>query len=242
MAQQAPRTKGAATPEYWDRTDMTTDADELRVPPGTFSLIEALLWEDGYRWLDLHLARLARSAAALAFPLDHTRALACLMAHEETLAPSAQHKVRLKLDQQGKLHCASEPLAIPKIDAPLTITVSAVRTDSANPLLAHKTTHRRMYDQEHHRARLNGHADVLFLNERDEVTEGAISNLFARFGARLLTPPARCGLLPGIARTVALVERPHASEAVLTRDDLAQADDLFNCNAVRGWRRVALAN
>jgi para-aminobenzoate synthetase/4-amino-4-deoxychorismate lyase len=89
---------------------------------------------------------------------------------------------------------------------------------------------------------MKGHADVIFLNERDEVTEGAISNLFARFGTRLLTPPVRCGLLPGIARQVALTERPHASEAILTVQDLAQADELFICNAVRGWRRVALAS
>ena len=91
------------------------------------------------------------------------------------------------------------------------------------------------------RAQLHGHAEVLFRNERDEVTEGAISNLFARFGAHLVTPPIGCGLLPGIARAVALAERPGASEAVLTVDDLAQADELFICNAVRGWRRVRLA-
>ena len=98
-----------------------------------------------------------------------------------------------------------------------------------------------MYDQEWRRAQLNGHAEVLFRNERDEVTEGAISNLFARFGAHLVTPLIGCGLLPGIARAVALTERPGASEAVLTVDDLAQADEVFICNAVRGWRRVRLA-
>ena len=207
----------------------------------TFSLIEALLWAGGYQRIDLHLARLARSATALAFPFDHRRALACLAEQEKTLRGSVQHKVRLELDQYGELQCASEPIPAVAPDTPLTITLSALRTDSADPLLRHKTTHRMMYDQERRRAQLNGHAEVLFRNERDEVTEGAISNLFARFGAHLVTPPIGCGLLPGIARAVALAERPGASEAVLTVGDLTQADELFICNAVRGWRHVRLA-
>jgi para-aminobenzoate synthetase/4-amino-4-deoxychorismate lyase len=220
---------------------MRKSAEGLAAAQNTFSLIEALLWADGYRRMDLHLARLARSAAALAFPLDQRRALDCLASHEQRLWPRIQHKVRLELDHRGELRCASEPLPSSTPNARLTITLSAVRTDSANPLLAHKTTHRVLYDKEYRRAQLNGHADVIFLNERDEVTEGAISNLFARYGARLVTPPVRCGLLPGIAREEALAERPDVSEAVLTVDDLAQADALFICNAVRGWRRVTLA-
>ena len=220
---------------------MSKDIRELTTGQRTFSLIEALLWAGEYQRIDLHLARLARSAAALAFPFDHRRALACLAAQEKTLRASVQHKVRLELDQYGELRCASEPIPTVAPDTPLTITLSALRTDSADPLLRHKTTHRMMYDQERHRAQLHGHAEVLFRNERDEVTEGAISNLFARFGAHLVTPPIGCGLLPGIARAVALAERPGASEAVLTMDDLAQADELFICNAVRGWRRVRLA-
>jgi para-aminobenzoate synthetase/4-amino-4-deoxychorismate lyase len=204
--------------------------------------LEALLWADGYRWLDLHLARLAQSAVALAFPFDQRRALACLEGHAESLRTPAQHKVRLELNGRGMLHCTSEPLLSLASSKPPTVTLSAIRTNSTDPLLAHKTTCRALYDREHCTAKLNGHADVIFLNERDEVTEGAISNLFARLGTRLLTPPVRCGLLPGIARQVALTERPHASEAVLTRQDLVQADELFICNAVRGWRRVALAS
>jgi para-aminobenzoate synthetase/4-amino-4-deoxychorismate lyase len=220
---------------------MSKDIKELTTGQGAFSLIEALLWAGGYQRMDLHLARLERSAVALAFPFDHRHTLACLAAEEKTLRASVQHKVRLELDQHGELHCASEPIPAVAADAPLTITLSPLHTDSADPLLRHKTTRRMMFDQERHRAQLDGHADILFRNERDEVTEGAISNLFARFGAHLVTPPIGCGLLPGIARAVALAERPGASEAVLTMDDLIQADELFICNAVRGWRRVRLA-
>ncbi len=216
-------------------------AHRFTSPPSTYSLFETLSWVDGYRWLDLHLARLARSAVELGFPFIQRRALMLLEAHGETLRSLAQYKVRLELDRDGALCCTSEPLPSFAPVEPLTVTVSALRTNSADPLLTHKTTSRALYDREHCNAKRNGHADVLFLNERDEVTEGAISNLFARYGASLLTPPVRCGLLPGIARQVALAERPCASEAVLAVQDLGQADELFICNAVRGWRQVLLA-
>jgi para-aminobenzoate synthetase / 4-amino-4-deoxychorismate lyase len=215
-------------------------AHRLSAPSSVYSLFETLLWADGFRWLDLHLARLAHSAVALGFPFIQRRALACLKTHEETLNSPAQHKVRLELDRGGALQCTSERLPTVGPVEPLIITLSSIRTRSTDLLLAHKTTSRSLYDQEHRDATRKGHADIIFLNERDEVTEGAISNVFARLSTRLLTPPVRCGLLPGIARQVALTERPHASEAVLTACDLLRADELFICNAVRGWRRVLL--
>jgi para-aminobenzoate synthetase / 4-amino-4-deoxychorismate lyase len=237
---QSTGTIDACSDVYSSRTGASVLANRFSAPPSTYSLFETLLWADGYRSLDLHLARLAQSALSLAFPFNQRRALACLEAHEETLRSPVQHKVRFELDRRGTLKCTSEPFPTCAPIEPLTVTLSAIRTNSANSLLAHKTTHRALYDREHRRAKRYGHADVIFLNERDEVTEGAISNLFARVGTRLLTPPVRCGLLPGIARQVALAQTG-SGEAVLTVSDLVQADELFICNAVRGWRRVVVA-
>ena len=98
---------------------MSKDIRELTTGQRTFSLIEALLWAGGYQRIDLHLARLERSAVALAFPFDHRRALACLAAEEKTLRASVQHKVRLELDQYGELQCASEPIPAVAADSRL---------------------------------------------------------------------------------------------------------------------------
>jgi para-aminobenzoate synthetase/4-amino-4-deoxychorismate lyase len=81
----------------------------------------------------------------------------------------------------------------------------------------------------------------LFLNERGEVTEGSISNLFIEKNGELYTPPVSCGLLPGIFRAHVLRTDPKAHEKVLTADDLRTADALFLCNSVRGWRKVTLS-
>jgi 4-amino-4-deoxychorismate lyase len=42
---------------------------------------------------------------------------------------------------------------------------------------------------------------VIFLNERGEVCEGTITNLFFDRGRGLRTPPLACGLLPGVLRS-----------------------------------------
>jgi para-aminobenzoate synthetase/4-amino-4-deoxychorismate lyase len=45
-----------------------------------------------------------------------------------------------------------------------------------------------------------GLMDVIFMNERQEVTEGAISNVIIERNGRFVTPPVTCGLLNGVYR------------------------------------------
>ena len=79
---------------------------------------------------------------------------------------------------------------------------------------------------------------MLFLNERGEVTEGAISNVFAKMDGRLVTPPLASGVLPGIYRRHVLDAVASAEERVLTVEDLQGAEEVYLCNSVRGLRRV----
>jgi para-aminobenzoate synthetase/4-amino-4-deoxychorismate lyase len=111
--------------------------------------------------------------------------------------------------------------------------VSPFRTDPADPLLRHKTGVRGFYNRERRRAVQLGCFDALFVNRLDRVTEGAITNVFARFGDRWFTPPIDDGLLPGIWRAHFGAEHA-AEEASLRLDDLAAADQLVVGNSVRG--------
>jgi para-aminobenzoate synthetase/4-amino-4-deoxychorismate lyase len=87
----------------------------------------------------------------------------------------------------------------------------------------------------------DGFDDVLFMNERDEVTEGAISNLFVEKDGRWLTPPLLCGVLPGVFRRYLLETRPNTREQILKMHDIETADALYLCNSLRGLRRVHLS-
>ncbi len=86
-------------------------------------------------------------------------------------------------------------------------------------------------------AHLQGHDEVLLLNERGEVSECTSANLFAVFGSEILTPPLSSGCLPGITRELLLetVRTPayQVREAPLLLEDLERADGIFITSSTR---------
>lgn len=116
--------------------------------------------------------------------------------------------------------------------------MAVVADDILDPddyLLRHKTTVRNRYDKAL-QALANspgGVADAIFLNSRGEVCEGARSNVFVERNGVLLTPPAGCGLLPGVLRR-SLLDSGRAIEQVLALDDLLGEDQVYLGNALRG--------
>ncbi len=204
----------------------------------SFQLIESILWNGEYPLLPLHLERLEKSAANFGFEFDRSATVALLESNAEQLQQGTCYKVRLLLDSSGAL--TIENATISPGAGTGKVAVSGVRTCSADGSLYHKTTRRVLYNEMYARARENGFDDVLFLNERDEVTEGAISNVFVVIAGRWFTPPVACGLLPGVYRRHLLKTNPAASERVLSLSDLQAADAIYLSNAVRGLRRVVL--
>ena len=202
--------------------------------PG-LKLIETLRREDGdYPRLSGHLDRLQRSAAWLGFACDEAlvrQRLAALPAH-------GIWRVRLTLDKAG----AIEVQAFPLDDAPRMPRLAMLAgtcIDSSDPLRRHKSTARKVYDDALSSLEPGSPVfDVVFLNERGEVAEGARSNVFVERDACLLTPPLSSGALPGVLREE-LLAAGRAREAVLLPDDLAQG--FWLGNALRGLLPVRLA-
>lgn len=195
--------------------------------PG-FRLIETLGWhpDEGARRAALHLARMARSAAALGMPLDQTEAQRLL----DQITGPAPLRCRLTLGTRGALTLETAPLAA---SPPLwCVAVHPERLDADDPWLRHKTTRRALYDRA--RAELpTGIDEWLFLNRAGQVCEGTITNIFADLGDGLLTPPLASGLLPGILRAE-LLAGGQAREASLTPQDLHKAHAIYCGNALRG--------
>lgn len=211
-----------------------TEAD-----PG-FQLFETMFAtrEDGVRHLDRHLARLARSAAQLGFGYDEAHVRARLQAQCEQLAPATPHRMRLALDKAGAVHVTAaplSPLATKTVGVMLAPDHGFALTHAADLLLLHKTTRRAEYDRAWHEAEPNGAFDMLFFNERGELTEGGRSNVFVKLDGRWWTPPLSSGVLPGVMRGVLLDDASmNAAERVLTREDVLRAEALILCNALRG--------
>ena len=210
------------------------NAGFLRDSDPGLKLIETLRRDGGmYPMWAGHLARLRRSAQAFGFPLDEQ-----LLFQQLGLQPArGTWRVRVTLDKAGLIEVQSFALDA----APPALREAALaeaRIDSTAVLRRHKTTDRALYDEALRKLPADSPIfDLIFLNERGEVAEGARSNVFVERDGILLTPPIASGALPGVLRAQ-LLASGRAREAVLMPTDLAGTFLLGN--ALRGLIPVCL--
>ncbi|MBU9468410.1 aminodeoxychorismate synthase component I [Burkholderia multivorans] len=211
-----------------------TDAD-----PG-FQLFETTCATraDGIRHVDRHLARLQRSADAFGFRFDADALRRAIDARCAALDGDGPYRMKLSLAKDGTLDivaAALKPLPAGPVRVWLAADHGFAPTRANDALLLHKTTRRADYDRAWQAAEALGGFDMLFVNERGELTEGGRSNLFVKLDGQWVTPPLASGVLPGVMRAVLLDDRAFgAVERVVTRDDLARAQALLLTNALRG--------
>ena len=204
-----------------------------------FSLIETMRWQPdaGFLRLDQHLRRLSRSADALGFrqPQDAKGKL------EKEVSGNAPLRVRLVMTYRGKMEVTATPFEPVPEETVWKLKVAKTRLQSEDSLFRHKTSRREPYDTARAEFSKDEADEVILLNERGEVCEGTITNLFAEAAdGMLLTPPLTSGLLPGVLRAELIRERKARGE-VLKLDDLRQRK-LFVGNSLRGLIRAELVD
>ncbi|WIY23486.1 aminotransferase class IV family protein [Parasedimentitalea psychrophila] len=194
-----------------------------------FRLIETFGYcpDQGIARAALHVQRLQASAAALGFDFDR-RAVVQQM---QGLTSDVRLRCRLTLGRAGDLQLTTAPMPA-KLER-MRFVIAATRLHSDDALLRHKTTRREIFDRA--RAALpRGIDEAAFLNERDEVCEGTITNIvITTHDGDQLTPPLTSGCLPGVYRQSQL-NMGGLREAVLTLADLKQAHSIYLVNALRG--------
>lgn len=196
------------------------------IAPEGLEVIETMGFtpDDGFVRLAAHIDRMEATCERLRFPFDRG---AILMALGEAV-DEATARVRVTVNADGAVVVqvgAMEPVGRWRLG------ISDVVLQSNDPWLTVKTSQRAVYDTA--RAALTDLDEVLFLNERGEVCEGTITNVFADLGDGLVTPPVSCGCLPGVLRGEMLASG-EVRERVLTLDDLGAARAVFVGNSLRG--------
>jgi branched-subunit amino acid aminotransferase/4-amino-4-deoxychorismate lyase len=204
-----------------------------------FGLIETLLWTktEGFFLLAEHVARLRDSSERLGFRFDEASVVAAITRAVEDFPDAASQRLRVRLVSRadGAIETSAtviEPVAASTVWA---VAVARQRFLSSESLLRHKTTRREIYETE---LVCSAADEVLFLNERDEVCEGARANVFLAREGVLLTPPLSSGLLPGTLRAH-LLREGRAREATLRLADFEGAE-FYMGNSVRGLVRGGL--
>jgi para-aminobenzoate synthetase/4-amino-4-deoxychorismate lyase len=199
-----------------------------------FDLIETMAFtpDHGVPLLELHLERMKASTAELGFRFDRHALRNAIQA----LCFDAEQpgKLRLVVSQSGAycLELAEMPPALPD---PARCAVLHLPVGTNDWRLRHKSSDRSFYEAGLEAARAAGASEALFIRDDGLITEGSITNIFVQRandpGGRLLTPPARLGLLPGVLRR-SLLDQGRAVEAELRLDDLEGG--FFIGNALRG--------
>lgn len=239
----------------WD--ECLLKANFLTKPVGNFELIESILWKNdgtGFFLLKEHLHRLQKSAQYFLFTLDIEQLLRLL---EEKNIEYRKHRttcvrLRITVAKDSTVSVAEAGCEVPQAtslpkrpqlitDSQPEIAICDEIITSDKPWYYHKTTNREQFNTYYQRACDKGLADICFINERGEVTEGCISNIIVYHNGAYATPPQSSGLLAGVMREYLLKsEEVELVEEVLLVEDLRNAEAIFLCNGIRGVRQVRL--
>jgi branched-chain amino acid aminotransferase len=201
-------------------------------------------------FLDEHINRLERSAAALSLKVPATEDLASGICQAVAAAAFELASVRLTVTR-GLVQGIGPRGAAAAKEPSWWVMVSPVAPGPPKParavlldpsLVPPRPEHKSLSWQHAVVAQIAaGEADGIYVNDAGEVTEGISSNVFAVFGPVLHTPPVDRGL-PGVTRAAVMAAAPGAGlevlEAPLTADHIRNADEIMLSGAVAHVRAV----
>lgn len=194
--------------------------------------------------LPLHLGRLKQSAAALNLPFGgHIEQQ--IRGYLARLPDKDTYRVKAVLNPSDGLTLSHAPLDTqpPAQQACIAETVLPPQ----NYLRRFKTTCRDIYDTGWQQAEQQGAFDSLFFNSDGHLLEGGRSNVFIRLGNEWHTPALDLDILNGVMRQAVFAHpQTHLGtdtvhQSRITREMLAQADEIRLSNALRGIFQVQIA-
>ena len=206
--------------------------------------------------LDLHLARLERSAARVFIPLPIALGVLDREVRQAIAAhPSLERYVRLTLTRGVGRSLGLDPELA---DTPLRVITVTDLTPPSPALYEHgiraisyrierasdavavadaKVGNYLLAVLAMRAARAAGAQEALLEAANGDVLEGTTSNVFAVFRGKLQTPPESAAILPGITRAHVLSLAHAAGLPVelrtLAKAELAGADEMFICSSIR---------
>lgn len=204
----------------------------LNDPVKPFEIIETMRVEDGKIFLcNEHLQRMEQTADYFLFCFDRKRIESEIKEFIKSTDLNI-YRLRISLNKSGNL--SFQKTELKNLTDDIKIIISKNRISPKNKFQYFKTTNRKLYDDEYKKYSEQGYFDVIFLNEKGELAEGAITNIFIYKGETISTPLFNTGILPGVYRKYLLRNNSGIIERKLFREDLIDADKIVLTNSVRG--------
>lgn len=110
-----------------------------------------------------------------------------------------------------------------------SLDLSKIKRNESSPMVYLKSFNYMDNIIENERCKKEGFNEVIFLNTRDEIAEGSVSNIFFIMENEIITPKIECGILDGIVRKV-LIERLSYEHSI--KEDIIKLDDLEQCKGI----------
>lgn len=177
-----------------------------------------------------HLERLQKASRYFAFPFDQEVLRQKIEKECQSCDLLEDYRMRISLSKSGKIEFTRQvltPLSSNFCQAKLCLQ----EADLQHPFTYFKTTYRQHLTM--------GNQEIIYHTVDGKLLETSIGNLVLKMDGKLYTPPSQLALLPGIYRQH-LLENGQVEEKALTIEDLAQAEAIYGCNAVRGLYELSV--
>lgn len=227
-------------------------------PCGKKIPLRSLLYAEGvfetFRWkgsppvyLEKHLNRMKRGAELLSIPLPTQKSIENSV--QKTVQKSNITDAYVKIcllssgsmtfyDKAEKGHLLTIIKNYEAQKEHMHAHIASFRRNSSSPLLCIKSMNYLENVLARREAKSMGYDESIFLNQRDEITEGSATNLFWVKKGVLYTPSVDCGLLPGIIREALISIAPdldfEVKEGKFNLDDVLFSDGAFLTNSLIG--------
>ena len=203
-------------------------------------LFETILLYNGKPvFLGEHLTRINNSIENLALNIDKLEKNEVFQYLNNNKNTLEYEVLKIVLSEKNRLFLKREYTYTKKdYEKGFSLNISEVRRNESSIFTFHKTLNYGDNILEKRKSKKLGYDEPIFLNSKNQITEGTTSNIFAVVGDKIYTPNLSCGLLNGIVRQY-IISNYDVIESEIDLEFLNNADEIFLTNSLFGIMPVS---
>ena len=199
---------------------------------GLFETI--LLYKGKPVFLDEHLARINKSITDLELKIEKLKKDEVFQYLNNNKNTLEYEVLKIVLSEKNRLFLKREYTYTEKdYQKGFSLNISKVRRNESSIFTFHKTLNYGDNILEKRKSKKLGYDEPIFLNSKNQITEGATSNIFVVVEDKIYTPKLSCGLLNGIVRQY-IISNYDVTEKEIDIEFLNNADEIFLTNSLFG--------